>query len=257
MKVYEYGAEHQKNLLMFQCAVEPSTALLCAAEAMGKDFHVFFAAAEGHDPTEKTDFISVEKYAHDAAEYLKGKGIRELDALYGVSMGGGAAIRFLLAENIPVRKAVIDAGITPYPYPKPICRLIHGKDCLMVRLATRSRKIMEMAYPPERWTPRGEDRKKHYDWLMQFYKGFTGTTIRNVMWSADNYSLPDPIPEIDTEIEYWYGEEEKKARKGNIRFVKNLWPQVKMQEFPGYAHAELVLIYPERFREELSRFLNE
>ena len=46
------------------------------------------------------------------------------------------------------------------------------------------------------------------------------------MWSADNYPLPDPIPEIDTEIEYWYGEEEKKARKGNIRFVKNLWPQV-------------------------------
>ena len=57
-------------------------------------------------------------------------------------------------------------------------------------------------------------------------------------------------------IEYWYGEEEKKARKGNIRFVKKLWPQVELREFPGYAHAELVLIYPERLREEMLRFLN-
>ena len=76
------------------------------------------------------------------------------------------------------------------------------------------------------------------------------------MWSGDNYALSNPIPAIDTEIEYWYGEEEKNARKGNVRFVKKLWPQAKVRELSGYAHAELVLIYPERFYAEMSRFLN-
>ena len=30
-------------------------------------------------------------------------------------------------------------------------------------------------------------------------------------YKTDNYSVPDPVPQVDTMIEYWYGEEEKRA----------------------------------------------
>ena len=125
MKVYEFGKEHTQSFAMFQCAVEPWWVFKASAEEMAKDYHVYLFIADGHDEL-GTEFVSLEKYVNDAAEYLRGKGTSRVDAMYGVSMGGAAVIRFLAAEDIPVEKAIIDAGITPYPYPKLICRLIEG-----------------------------------------------------------------------------------------------------------------------------------
>ncbi len=154
---------------MFQCAAEPWWAFKASAEEMARDYHVYLFIADGHDEL-GTEFVSLEKYAKDAAEYLRAQGIGHVDAMYGVSMGGAAVIRFLATEDISVEKAIIDAGITPYPYPKWICRLISVKDWITVILGTRSLKIMKAVYPPERWTPKGEDPETHYRALLKFYK---------------------------------------------------------------------------------------
>ena len=111
MKVYEYGTENKRTLLMFQSSAEPYWVFVAAAQAMAKDFHVFLAAAEGHNPEEDSTFISVEKYADDAAAYLKAHGVTELDALYGISMGGATAMRFLASQALPVKKAILFCGL--------------------------------------------------------------------------------------------------------------------------------------------------
>ena len=50
-----------------------------------------------------------------------------------------------------MEKTIIDAGITPYPYPKWVCRLISVKDWIMIMLGTRSLRMMKLACPPERF----------------------------------------------------------------------------------------------------------
>jgi len=255
MKVIELGAENEKMIAMFQCAAEPGWAFIPSAEALAQDYHVFLFVADGHDEL-GTTFVSIEKYADDAAAYLKGKGIRHLDCLYGVSMGGATVIRFLATQDIYVDKAVVDAGITPYTYPKWICRLIALKDWAMIMLGTKSYSLMKLAMPPERWTPKGEDPEEHYRKIFVFEKNhFSSKTIYNVFWSANNYSMPDPVPGVNTKIEYWYGEEEKNARKNNLAFTIKAFPQTVPKELKGLAHAELVLMLPERFREEVIRFV--
>lgn len=255
MRVNEYGAEHEKMIAMFQCAVEPGWAFIPSAEALAQDYHVFLFIADGHDEM-GTTFVSVEKYADDAAAYLKAKDIRHLDCLYGVSMGGATVIRFLATQDITADKAIIDAGITPYPYPKPVCRLIALKDWAMIMLGTKSYTFMKLAMPPERWTPKGENPEKHYRKIFEFEKNhFSSKTIYNVFWSANNYSMPKAVPRVDTAIEYWYGEEEKKARKNNLAYTLKAFPQTVQKEFKNLAHAELVLMFPERFREEVIRFV--
>ncbi len=87
MKVYEFGKDHRKTFAMFQCTAEPGWVFKASAEAVARDYHVFLFIADGHDEL-GTTFVSVEKYASDAAVYLREKGIRHLDGLYGVSMGG-------------------------------------------------------------------------------------------------------------------------------------------------------------------------
>ena len=130
MKVYEFGKEHRKSFAMFQCAAEPWWVFKASAEETAKDYHVYLFIADGHDEL-GMEFVSLEKYARDTAEYLRGQGVGRADAMYGISMSGAAVIRFLATEDISVEKAMIDAGITPYPYPKLICRLISVKDLLM------------------------------------------------------------------------------------------------------------------------------
>ena len=257
MIVYEFGKQNARTMLMFQCSAEPSSVLHPAAEAMAQDFHVFYAAAEGHNPDEDSTFISVEKYVDDAVQYLRAHNVFELDAVYGVSMGGSAVMRLLAVQAIPVRKAIIDAGITPYPYPLEIRKLIALKDLVMVSIGTKNEKLARVIMPPERWTPAGENPDAHYRKVFDFLasKRFSAKTIYNVFWSANNWSCPDPIPESDTEIEYWYGAEEKSARKDNIAWAVKHFPQTKPVELQGLAHAELVMIHPDRFRSEAMRFL--
>ena len=257
MKIYEFGKEHGKTFVMFQCAAEPWWVFKASAEMMARDHHVYLVIADGHDET-GTEFESLEKNVKDAAEFLRRRGIQHIEAMYGVSMGGASVIRFLATEDIPVDRAIIDAGITPYPYPKPICRLIALKDWVEMMLATKSMRIMKLAAPPERWTLKGEDPEEHYQRIFDFEKHrFTPRTIYNVFWSTNNYAMPDPVPRVETRIEYWYGQEEKRARKADLAYTCRAYPQTVPREFQGLAHAELVLMYPERFYQEVTRFLGE
>ena len=82
-------------------------------------------------------------------------------------------------------------------------------------------------------------------------------TIWRMFWSENNCSMPDPVPPIGTKIEYWCGKEEKRARKNNLVWIRRIYPQTVPREFKGLAHAELVLMFPERFRQEIMRFLSE
>lgn len=55
---------------------------------------------------------------------------------------------------------------------------------------------------------------------------------------------------------YEFGKEHSK--KGHdIEFVCRTYPQTVFKEFKGLAHAELVMMFPERFALEVKRFLEE
>ncbi len=257
MRVYEFGVENKETFVMFQCAAEPWWVFKASAEAMARDYHVYLFIADGHDE-QGTEFISIEKNVRDAADYLRKHGVGHVEAMYGVSMGGASVIRFLATEDIGVDNAIIDAGITPYPYPRPVCRLISVWDWITVMLGTKSMTFMKLAAPPERWTPEGEDPEEHYRKIFAFEKRhFSPRTIYNVFWSTNNYIMPEPVTRVYTRIEYWYGEEEKKARKRDLAYTLKVYPQTVAREFMGLAHAELVLMFPQRFYEEVTRFMRE
>ena len=257
MKVYEFGKENSRTFVMFQCAVEPWWTFEASCKEMAKDYHVYLFMTDGHDE-QGTDFVSIEKTVRDAGAYFREKGVERIDAMYGVSMGGAITARFLATEDIPVEKAIIDAGIMPYSYPRFICRLIALKDWAMIMLGTKSMFFMKLAAPPDKWTPEGEDPKEHYEKIFDFEKNMLSSkTIYNVFWSTNNFSMPEPVPEISTKMVYWYGEKEKKARKDDLAYVLKVFPKTGVREFPGLEHAELVLMHPKKFYEEATAFLDE
>ena len=76
-----------------------------------------------------------------------------------------------------------------------------------------------------------------------------------MFWSGNNYVLPETPAESDTKLFYWYGEDEKKDRRGNIRFIRRYFPQIQLHEFPRMAHAEPVIVHPEEFCRCVQAFL--
>lgn len=254
-RMLESGRENPHTLLFFPCTAEPVWAFADTVAQLSQKWHVFQVVYDGHQPEYPGDFTSIEQTVDAAVEYLKTHGISRLDGAYGCSMGGACLTRMLALGEMPIGRAIIDGGITPYPLPYLIRKLLLVRDVLSFKIAANNRKVLEAAFPPERFTPPGRDPKKEYDAMEAYLQTFTNRTIRRVFWSANNYALPRLPANTGTKITYWYGDDEKKDRRRDIRFIKRYFPQVRTHGIPKMAHAELVMVHPEEFCRYAEKFL--
>ena len=75
--------------------------------------------------------------------------------------------------------------------------------------------------------------------------------------------LATMVPSVDKDTHtvlhltaVYYGEDEKRDRRGNIRFIRRYFPQIDLREIPKMAHAELVIVHPEDFCRYANEFFN-
>lgn len=251
MKVYEFGRENSKRLLFFQGSCTCWTDYMPSIKLLAKHLHIIVPAIEGHDPTEKKDFVSVEKTVSDTTDYLLKHGYGELWGVYGLSIGGAMALRMLAEHRITIHKAIIDGGITPYNFPRWITRLILLRDYLMIQLI----RIFKRFVSPNRWTPAGDNGKERYQDMFSFLRGLSRGTIWNIFDSANNYKMPITMPALATEILFWYGSREKDSRKRDLQWVSKYVNGIHTREIPDMEHGELVMMHPEQFCEIASDFL--
>ena len=255
MIIREYGSENPRHLVFFQGSCEPWQEFRPAAEGLAGGFHVMLVTLDGHDPEEHNDFVSVEKTVDDTVQWLREQAIDHLDAIYGLSFGGGMVVRFLTTQDIPVDKAIIDAGTAPYRYPKWICKLIGVRDFLMLKLARSSVRLMEMAFPPARFARNPENAKREYEQIQRYLKGYSNRTIWNIFWSANNYAVPKAAPKLDTQIQFWVGTDEWGSRFRDLKWIKQYLPQIEVVKIPNMMHGEFVMMHPEAFEEKALAFL--
>ncbi|MDO4695877.1 alpha/beta fold hydrolase [Porphyromonas sp.] len=255
MNIYEFGSENSKTLLFFQGSCTCWRDYMPSIKLLARRLHVIVPVIEGHDPMEKGDFISVEKTVSEVSDYLLKKGYKELAGVYGLSFGGSMALRMLAEQRITIHKAILDGAITPYELPRCITRLILLRDYCMVRVIQSSMFIFKLLATPDRWTPKGSDGKARYRGMYPFLRGLSRKTIWNVFDSANNYKMPQSIPPLATEIQFWYGSLEKRSRKKDFRWLSKHLHKVHTREFPKMEHGELVMMHPEEFSQEVSRFL--
>ena len=245
MNVHEFGTQNPDILLMFHGSCMAWDMYREAAETLARRFHVVIPALPGHDPDTDEEFTSVERIASQTADWLLVRGYGTVACLYGLSMGGSLALRMLADGRVDVRRAIVDGGITPYQLPRPLTRLIAVRDTLMVRLGRSSKRMLEAAFPPEKFTREGVDS------MYRVLRHMSGKTIWRVFESCNNYSMPAPLPAIRTEIAYWYGEKEKKARAWDIAYVRKNFPMASFREIPGVGHGEYSTMRQKAFADDV------
>lgn len=251
MNIHEFGQTHNACMLFLHASCTSWDFYEEGIRRLADQYHIIVPAMPGHDLATDEDYTSVEQIAAELERWLMERGQAHVQGLYGLSMGGSVALRLLANNKIAFDKAVIDAGITPYQLPWLATRFIALRDFLMVELGKHSRRLLEMAYPPEKYGAEG------LDYMEQVMKHMSARTIWRVFDSCNNYAMPRPIPAVMTEMQYWYGGLEKKARAWDIGYVKKNFPETAFVELPGLDHAEYALLHPAAFAGRLLAFLNE
>lgn len=251
MKIHEFGQENRECVLFLHASCTGWDFYEEGIRLLARRYHVIVPAMPGHDLTTDEDYTSVEQIAQTLENWLLERGCSRVHGLYGLSMGGSIVIRLLANGKLLFDKAVIDAGITPYQLPWLATRFIALRDFLMVELGKHSRKLLELAYPPEKYGPEA------LDWMQRIMRHMSARTIWRVFDSCNNYSMPKIVPVSNTEIQYWYGSLEKKARAWDIDYVKKNFPGTTFVEISGMEHAEYALLHPEAFAPRLGLFLGD
>ena len=251
MNIHEFGQKNRECVLFLHASCTSWDFYEESVKLLAERYHVIVPAMPGHDLSTDEDYTSVEQIASELEQWLLERGHARVHGLYGLSMGGSVVIRLLANGNIHFNKAVIDAGITPYQLPWLATRFIALRDFLMVELGKHSRKLLELAYPPEKYGAEG------LDYMEQVMKHMSARTIWRVFDSCNNYSMPKPVPATETQLQYWYGGLEKKARAWDIDYVKKNFPKTAFVEIPGLDHAEYALLHPAELAERMLVFLNE
>ena len=256
MVMREFGQQNKKFLLFFPGSCEPWQEFAYAAKELAEEYHVLLVTPDGHDPEEGSDFISVEKTVDDTARWLREHGISHLEAMYGLSFGGGMAVRFLTTQDITVDKVIIDAGTAPYKLPKWICKLICVKDFLTIKAAQHSIRMMALGCPPDRYARNPEDYRTEYEEMRKYLKTFSNKTIWHIFWSANNYAVPKTTPAISSKIRFWIGEEEWNGRFRDLKWVEEYLPQIEVVTIPHMMHGEYVMMYPKEFAVQALAFFD-
>ena len=107
MRIYEYGKENPECILL----IHPSLVMWDYFEnvipLLEKNYHLLIPALPGYDLEDRSEFSSVEKSASELADDLLQKGVREVKALYGYSMGGSVALRMAVDGKLKAQSRIM------------------------------------------------------------------------------------------------------------------------------------------------------
>ncbi|MDO5733460.1 MAG: alpha/beta hydrolase, partial [Eubacteriales bacterium] len=207
MTLHKFGVPDKSLIVLIHPSVVYWDYFEYVIPLLEKDFQVIVPALPGYD-TERSelDFSSIEAIASELADQLKSEGHSKIHCLFGCCMGGSIVMRMLADQKIDIEHAIIDAGITPYPYPWLLTRLIAVKDYLLISFGKYAGfRLLEKAFSTDNYSD--EDLR----YIADVLKFMSRKTIWRTFESCNNYSMPKESLHPSTDIHYWYTKAEAKA----------------------------------------------
>ena len=247
MRIYESGKENPECILLIPPSLVTWDYFENVIPLLEKNYHLLIPALPGYDLEDGSEFSSVERIASQLAEDLLEKGIREVKAIYGCSMGGSIVLRMAADGKLKARHYVMDGGITPYQLPWILTRFIALRDFGMMALGKLGGgKVIVKAFSSTQYSE--EDMK----YVANIFRHCTYKTLWNTFDSCNNYKMPKEVLRFPGMIHYWYAEKERKARDWDLKYMEKFVPDTIFKSFEGMDHGDMALFYPERMAQELS-----
>ena len=248
MRIYEFGLENPEHILLIHPSLVTWDYFENVIPLLEKHVHLLIPALPGYDLKDDSEFSSVEQVASELADGILQKGIQEVQAVYGCSMGGSIALRMAADGKLRARNYVMDGGITPYQLPWILTRFIALRDFGMMALGKLGgERVIVKAFSSTRYSE--EDLK----YVAGIFRHCTYKTLWNTFDSCNNYKMPKETMRFPGKVHYWYAEKERGARDWDLRYMKKFVPDTVFKCFEGMDHGDMALFHPDRMARELLR----
>ena len=217
MRIYEYGKENPECILLIHPSLVTWDYFEYVIPLLEKHYHLLIPALPGYDLNDDSEFSSVEQIASELADDVLKRGIQEVKAIFGCSMGGSIALRMATDGKLKAKNYIMDGG----------------------------EKLIVKAFSSTQYSE--EDLK----YVAKIFRHCTYKTFWNTFDSCNNYKMPKKTMRFTGKVHYWYAEKERKARDWDLKYMKKFVPETVFKSFKGMDHGEMALFYPERMAQEL------
>ena len=246
MRIYEYGGEDRECILLIHPALVTWDYFENVVPLLEERRRLLIPAIPGYNLKDDSQFCSVEQTASRLADELLQKGIQEVKAIYGCSMGGSIVLRMAAEGRLKAQNYIMDGGITPYQLPWILTRFIALRDFGMMALGKLGgEKAVAKAFSSTRYSE--EDLR----YVAGMFRHCTYSTLWNTFDSCNNFQMPRRPMRFAGKVHYWYAEKERRARDLDLKYMKKFVPDTVFKCFEGMDHGDLALFYPERMAYEL------
>ena len=192
MRIYEYGKENPECILLIHPSLVTWDYFEYVIPLLEKHYHLLIPALPGYDLNDDSEFSSVEQIASELADDILKRGIQEVKAIYGCSMGGSIALRLAVDGKLKAKNYIMDGGITPYQLPWILTRFIAVRDFGMMALGKLGgEKLIVKAFSSTQYSE--EDLK----YVAKIFRHCTykapHSTVRRTLSTWPKYSVTAPI----------------------------------------------------------------
>lgn len=258
MRFNKFGNENNPTIVMLSGSFVPGKSMENIYNRLKENYYIIVPDYNGHYKNSGT-FTTRSNEAEEIKNFLMNCGIRNIDLIYGQSMGceiGMELLRQLLDENISVSKAWFDGA----PY---------------IKLSFLYKKFMYLKFKTMINMFRNKTIDEVMDW--KFFKKFAGDKteqlrpmIETIMLSAPyltnelikketeccyTFDFPKMNEAMQKNICFFYGEDEK-AYKTCMRGVNRAYPESLKIIKKNQGHLTYACEYTLEYIDMIKNFLN-
>lgn len=250
MIFHTYGNNNTDVIVLIHGMLNPWQIWEDAVSFFSKKHCVVVPELDAHTEDESSRFISIENEADQLRDYLIRQFNGELFAICGLSMGGRIAATLAGMEGIKTKHLVLDGA--PLMKMPGILISIMNKSYISIinKSQKRDPKVIESCkkdFLPERY-------HEHFFKIADNMNTESISNILESVFSDFNYKTYDNA----TKILFMHGTKGNEAvsKKAAVK-MKAANPQTQIRCFDGYAHAQLACFEPEKWIDEVQRFLTQ
>ena len=209
-------------------------------------FHVIAVQVDGFTLNRHTEFTSIDDQARQVVEYINESLGGHLDIAYGLSLGGKILSRILERDEVTIEHAILDAAPL-LPLPRWLVGPLKYLQCANVWSCYHWTGFWRWVFHSHYFDVLLDECKKIYPFggskaVLDGYTSVYTTKLESISGH---------------DIHYWYGTKEAFVARPQVRHLKTLYPDTKIEIFKGMNHGQLLIDRPEEVASRITRMQYE
>ena len=205
-------------------------------------FHIIAAQVDGFTLGRHTEFTSVDDQAAQVIRYVNDNLGGKLDIAYGLSLGGKILSQILERNEITIDNSIMDAAPL-LPLPRWLVGPLKYLQCANVWSCYHWTGFWRWVFHSHYFDVLLDECKKTYPFggskaVLDGYTSVYTTKLESISGQ---------------DIHYWYGTKESFVAKPQVRHLKTLYPDTKIEIFKGMNHGQILVDHPEEVASRITR----